>query len=76
MASTGDTQKVFNHCISNRNSQYVLDALENGVVTPDTVYQQFSLLHIAAANGRYAVVKDLINRGCDVNRKGSVSYST
>lgn len=70
---SNSVQHLFHICISSRNCQEVLDAIDNGIITGETVYQQFTLLHIAAANGRLPVVKAILNKGCDVKKRGSVS---
>lgn len=73
MSGEIDIPHIFNVCGENRNCQDVLDAVQKGLVDADTTYQDFSLLHIVAANGRTSIAKLLLDKKCDINRKEPVS---
>lgn len=67
-----DLPRLFEICAEERNYQEVLNAIEKGSVNGNTIYQGYSLLHIATANGKSVIVKALIDKGCNIHKKEPV----
>ena len=67
-----EVSRLFKLCISSKEPGAIITALRDGRVTLESVYQQYTLLHMACMKGRLSLVHALLQLGADANKQSEV----
>lgn len=72
LQASGEIRKAFLACMYEEDPLSVLQALQEGRVGLESVYQQYTLLQVACSRNRIPLARALLRLGADINRQSQV----